>query len=377
MTGSAALSQKPTRRTFPRERNPRLFQPISFRSVTARNRLAIAPMCQYSAVEGVPGDWHMQHLGARAVGGAGIVCVEATGTTPEGRISPGCTGLWNDTQVAAFARINAFMESVGAVPAIQLSHAGRKASARASWLGGAPLTPAEGGWHPIGATAEPFAEGWPAPQALDRAGIARLVDSFGAAAARALKAGFKIIELHGAHGYLIHTFLSPISNTRSDAWGGDLKGRARFLMELLDSVRAHWPAELPLFVRLSCVDWIAGGLTIADSVELCRWLKARGDVDLIDCSSGGVSPRQVIPSLHPGYQVPFAEAVRREAGIATGAVGLIQTGHQAADIIGNERADLVFIARAALANPNWPLAAAREIGADIDWPVQYERANLT
>jgi len=365
-----------SRRVQIRDKSPLLFKPISFRSVTARNRIALAPMCQYSAIDGVPNDWHVQHLGARAVGGAGIVITEATPPCPEGRITPNCTGLWNDAQETAFARIATLIESVGAVPGIQLGHAGRKAGITRPWEGNRPLRPDEGAWQPVAPSALPFSEGYQTPQPMDAGLIKRTLDDMAAAALRARRAGFKVIELHAAHGYLVHQFLSPLANTRNDGHGGELKGRARFLMEVVDAVRSQWPAELPLFVRLSCTDWMPGGNQLADVVEVCRWLKARGDVDLIDCSSGGVSPGQKIPSLHPGYMVPFAETIRREAGIATGAVGLIQTGHQAAEIIGNERADIVFIGRAMLHDPAWPIRAAKEIGAEIEWPAQYERANL-
>jgi 2,4-dienoyl-CoA reductase-like NADH-dependent reductase (Old Yellow Enzyme family) len=356
----------------------KLFEPISFRSVTARNRIAVAPMCQYSATDGLPNDWHVQHLGARAMGGAGIVITEATAVVAEGRITPYCLGLYNDEQQAVFGRLARLIGSGGAVPGIQIGHAGRKAGTDAPWLGGKPIPPSDPtGWVPVGATTEPFADGYTAPHALTVGEIATIVGQFAATARRARFAGMKVIELHGAHGYLIHSFTSPLSNTRNDGYGGDLAGRSRLLMEVIEATRSEWPDDLPLFVRLSCVDWMAGGIDLAETVELARRLKATGKVDLIDCSSGGASPAQKIPSLHPGYQVPFAEAIRRQAGIATGAVGLITAPEHAAEIVANERADLVFIGRAVLADPAWPLRAAKHLGAPVDFQPQYLRANLT
>ncbi len=364
------------RRVMLRERNPLLFRPITFRGVTARNRIALSPMCQYSAEDGVANDWHVQHLGARAAGGAGIVMAEATHVAAHARITPGCLGIWNDAQAEALKRVTAVIERCGAVPAIQLAHAGRKASVSVPWEGTKPIPPTEpAGWVPVGPTDAPFGPGHTPPVPLDSSGIASAVEAFAAAARRAREAGFKLAEIHGAHGYLIHSFLSPIANTRTDGYGGDLKSRARFLMEVIDAVRATWPDDLPLFVRLSCADHLGGGLTIEDTVTVARWLKARGDVDLIDCSSGGISPEARPPSTHPGYQVPYAEAVRA-SGMASGAVGMIGSGDQAAEIIANGRADIVLIGRAMLADPAWPLRAARALGADVTWPVQYERANF-
>jgi len=354
---------------------PLLFQPITFRSVTARNRIVVAPMCQYSAEDGLGDDWHLQHLGARAMGGAGIVFTEATHVSAIGRITPYCLGLWNTQHRAMLARLAAIICRGGAVPGIQLAHAGRKASTTRTWEGSKPIAPQDGGWVPVAPCPIPFHPGAVTPHALTSTEIADIAGQFGASARMAREAGMKVVEIHGAHGYLLHSFLSPISNHRNDAYGGDLEGRSRFLMETIDAVRAEWPADLPLFVRLSCVDYLPGGLTIEDTMTLCRKLAARGDVDLIDCSSGGVSPDVRIPT-HPGYQVPFADAVKHGAGIATGAVGLITEPTHAAEIVANGRADLVFVARALLADPAWPLRAAKALGVKPELPPPYWRATL-
>ncbi|MCC7276573.1 MAG: NADH:flavin oxidoreductase/NADH oxidase, partial [Alphaproteobacteria bacterium] len=321
-------------RSSPPVADPHLFRPVTFRSVTARNRIVVSPMCQYSATDGVPEDWHHAHLAARAVGGAGIVFTEVAHLEPRGRITPWCLGIWSDAQEAQYARIASFLESQGAVPAIQVGHAGRKGSTGRPWEGSKPLTPEQGGFALIGPTDVPWAAGYPVPAMMDAGLIHTVQAAFADAARRARRAGFKIFEIHGAHGYLIHSFTSPLVNTRTDGYGGDAKKRARFLMEAIDAVRSEWPAELPLFVRLSCVDWVPGGLGIDDTVELAGWIKARGDVDLIDCSSGGADARQQI-AFYPGYQVPFADAVRNRAGIATGAVGLIHAPYQAEEILAN------------------------------------------
>jgi 2,4-dienoyl-CoA reductase-like NADH-dependent reductase (Old Yellow Enzyme family) len=355
---------------------PLLFQPISFRSVTARNRVVVAPMCQYSAEDGLGGDWHIQNLGAKAAGGAGIVFTEATHVSAPGRITPGCLGLWNQEHAAFLARLARLIEQLGAVPGIQLAHAGRKASSQRPWEGGGAISPHQGGWVPMAPSPIAFHEDAVTPHELSRGEIAEIIAQFARSARMAREAGFKIVELHGAHGYLGHEFLSPISNRRTDEYGGDLGGRARFLMEMITAVRAEWPDELPLFVRLSCTDWIEGGITAEDTVELCRWIAERGDVDLIDCSSGGIALHQKIPSLYPGYQVPFAEAVKAGAGIATGAVGMITEPTHAAEIVGNGRADLVFLARALLADPAWPLRAAKALGVKPELPPQYQRAAI-
>jgi 2,4-dienoyl-CoA reductase-like NADH-dependent reductase (Old Yellow Enzyme family) len=325
----------------------------------------------------VPGDWHLQHLGARAAGGAGIVFTEASSVSPAGRITPGDLGLFNDAQQAAFARLASIISQGGAVPGIQIAHAGRKASCTAPWEGDRYIPVGQGGWRTEAPTGISFSKKDPDPHALTTEEIGAIVESFAETARRALAAGFKIAEIHGAHGYLIHSFLSPISNTRNDGYGGDLAGRARFLMEVLDAVRAVWPDDLPVFVRLSCSDYMPGGLTPdGDILAIARILAARGDVDLIDCSSGGISPDQVIPSLHPGYQIPFAELLRREAGIATGAVGLIDQPALAAEIVANGRADIVLLARAVLADPGWPLRAAQRLGVTPELPKPYGRAIL-
>lgn len=354
--------------------DPHLFRPITLRSVTARNRIAVSPMCQYSATDGLGDDWHIQTLGSKAAGGAGIVFTEATHVSARGRITPGCLGLWNEQHVAFLSRVTALIERCGAVPGIQVAHAGRKASSQRPWEGGRALLPADGGWVPLAASALPFHDDAVEPHAMSAAEIGEVIAEFGRTAALARRAGFRILELHAAHGYLLHSFLSPISNRRNDEYGGDLAGRARLLMEVLDAVRAEWPDELPLFVRLSCVDWAEGGLVLDDAVQIGTWLRERGDVDLVDCSAGGVTPHIRIPSVHPGYQVPFAEALRRRAGIATGAVGMIRTPEQADEIIANGRADIVLLARAILADPAWTGRAARALGATLDVPPQYQRA---
>lgn len=354
---------------------PLLFEPITFRSVTARNRIVVAPMCQYSAEDGLGDDWHIQHLGARAMGGAGIVFTEATHVSAIGRITPWCLGLWNAQHQALLARLVAIIARGGAVPGIQIAHAGRKASTTRTWEGSKPIAPQDGGWVPVAPSPIPFHPGAVDPHALTAGEIAGIVEEFATSARMAREAGMKVVELHAAHGYLLHSFLSPISNHRNDLYGGDLEGRSRFLMEALDAVRAEWPADLPLFVRLSCVDYLAGGLTLDDAVALCRKLAARGDVDLIDCSSGGVSPDVRIPT-HPGYQVPFADRIRRDTGIATGAVGLITEPTHAEEILANERADLVFVARILLADPAWPLRVAKALGVKPELPPPYWRATL-
>jgi 2,4-dienoyl-CoA reductase-like NADH-dependent reductase (Old Yellow Enzyme family) len=356
--------------------DPFLFRPITFRGVTAKNRIMLSPLCEYSSEDGMPNDWHLVHLGARAVGGAGIVCTEATHVSPEGRITPHCLGLWNETQAAALGRIAAFISEQGAVPAIQLAHAGRKASVRRPWEGSTPLTPAEGGWEPLAPSALPFTPAHPMPRAMDAQDIARVTAEFARAARLSREAGFRIIELHAGHGYLGHEFLSPLSNRRTDGYGGSVANRARFVLELVAAVRSEWPDDLALFVRLSCVDWVEDGLSIEDAVEISRLLRATGQVDLVDCTTGGVDPAQKIRPA-PGYQVPFAEAVKRGAGIATGAVGMITTPELAEEILANGRADLIVMGRKLMADPHWPLHAARTLNAKVDWPVQYERAMLS
>jgi len=352
-----------------------LFRPIALRSVTARNRIMVSPMCQYSATDGVASDWHFQNLASRAVGGAGTVFVEMTNVEARGRITAGCMGLWNDTQRDALARIARFVKAQGAVAGIQLAHAGRKASVTRPWEGGKGLTPAQGGWIIIAPSAVPFGEGHPVPQEMDTATIADIVSKFAASTRRAREAGFDAIELHGAHGYLISSFLSPISNCRTDRYGGSFENRIRFLLEVIDAVRSEWPDDKSLFVRLSCTDWMEGGWDLESSVKLAQVLKSGGKVDLIDCSSGGVDPRQKVNAF-PGYQVPFSAAIRSRAGIATGAVGMISAPEMAEKIIADEQADLIVMARAFLNDPYWPLHAARALKAKIPWPSQYERGNI-
>lgn len=350
-----------------------LFSPFRLRSLTLRNRIAVSPMCQYSSADGFATDWHLVHLGARAVGGAGLVLSEATAVVPEGRISPQDLGIWSDAHVEGLARVTRFVRAQGAVAGIQLAHAGRKASTSPPWTGGRRVPPDAGGWTPVGPDARPFRDGeLPVPHALTLDEVRGVVDAFVAATHRALAAGFEVIELHAAHGYLLHAFLSPLTNARTDAYGGDFAGRTRLLLEVTDAVRAALPDALPLLVRISASDWMAGGWTPDDSVALARLLAPRG-VDLIDCSSGGAVPGARI-AVGPGYQVPFAERVRREAGIATGAVGLITDPAQAEAIVRDGQADLVLLARELLRDPHWPLRAAAALGVELAWPVQYERA---
>jgi 2,4-dienoyl-CoA reductase-like NADH-dependent reductase (Old Yellow Enzyme family) len=354
---------------------PLLFQPISFRSVTARNRTVVSPMCQYSARDGLGSDWHVQHLGARAAGGAGIVFTEATHVSAVGRITHGCLGLYNAEHQALLTRLAAVITLCGSVPGIQIAHAGRKASSLVPWEGGKPIPVDQGGWVPLAPSAQAAVPGATVPHALSTSEIGDIIGQFAASARMAREAGFKIVEIHGAHGYLAHSFLSPVSNHRNDSYGGELNGRARFLMETIEAIRGEWPADLPLWVRLSCSDWVPGGLTIEDTVAVSRKLAATGQVDLIDCSSGGVSHEQKIP-VHPGYQVPFADAIRNQAGIATGAVGMITEPTHAAEILANGGADVVVLARAILADPAWPTRAAKTLGVKPELPPQYLRAAL-
>jgi 2,4-dienoyl-CoA reductase-like NADH-dependent reductase (Old Yellow Enzyme family) len=349
-----------------------LFEPWALRGVTARNRVVVSPMCQYSAVGGLPQPWHTVHLGGLATGGAGIVFTEATAVVPEGRISPGDLGLWSDAHTAALAPIVQFIKSQGAVPGIQLAHAGRKASVSAPWQGSKPVLPEDGGWTPVAPSALPWAPGWWVPQALSLAEIARVPEAFAQAARRADAAGFEVVELHAAHGYLLHQFLSPLSNQRTDAYGGSLENRERLLLETFEALRAAWPAHKPLFVRLSCTDWVEGGWTLEDTLHLAAELKRRG-VDALDCSSGGTSPAQQI-SLGPGYQVPFSTRIRAEVGIPTVAVGLLTEPLQCETLLVQGACDAVALARELLRDPHWPLRASRALQAEVVWPVQYERA---
>ncbi len=347
----------------------RLFSPITVRGLTLQNRAWVSPMCQYSATDGLPGDWHLVHLGQFAAGGAGLVMTEATAVTPEGRISPQDTGIWNDAQAEAWRRIVTFVHGQDTAIGMQLAHAGRKASTRRPWEGAGSVSPEDGGWPSVGADAQPFGSYAPArPLTTDE--VAALPEAFAQAARRAVGAGFDVLELHFAHGYLVHQFLSPLSNTRTDRYGGDFDGRTRLALEIADAVRAT--TDVPLFARLSATDWTEGGWTADDSVRLAKLLAERG-IDLIDASSGGNTPNPDIP-VGPGYQVPFAERIRAEAGLPTGAVGMITDPQQAEEILQNEQADAVFLARALLRDPHWPLRAANALGADVPWPDQYARA---
>jgi 2,4-dienoyl-CoA reductase-like NADH-dependent reductase (Old Yellow Enzyme family) len=350
-----------------------LFSPLTIRDITFRNRIAVSPMCQYSSVDGFATDWHVVHLGSRAVGGAGLVFTEATAVEARGRISPGDLGIWKDDHIAQLARIAAFVKQQGAVPGMQIAHAGRKASVHVPWeKGGAPLTAAEGAWETVGPSAVPFRAGDPAPRALDATEIRAIVDAFAAAAWRVLTAGFQVLELHCAHGYLAHEFLSPLANHRTDAYGGSFENRIRFVLELVEAVRGVWPERFPLFVRISATDWKEGGWTLDDSVKLAAELRGRS-VDLVDCSSGAMVPDAKM-QIGPGYQVPFAERIKREAGIRTGAVGMITQPKQADEIIRSGQADLVLLAREFLRDPYFPLHAASALGAEPKPPVQYGRA---
>jgi 2,4-dienoyl-CoA reductase-like NADH-dependent reductase (Old Yellow Enzyme family) len=350
-----------------------LFSPLKLRNITFRNRIFVSPMCQYSSHDGFPTDWHLVHLGSRAVGGASLVMVEATAVAPWGRISPADSGLWSEAHGEAFSSLASFVKSQGAVPGIQLAHAGRKASTRVPWRGTGQATEAEGGWRPVAPSPVPFDEGDVAPKELTAEDIASLVERFSDAARFARLGGFEVVEIHMAHGYLLHQFLSPLSNKRTDAYGGSLENRMRIPLSVAKAVREAWPAHLPLFVRISATDWVEGGWDLGQAVELCRRLKALG-VDLVDCSSGGAVPHAKVP-VGPGYQVPFAEAIRKEAGIATGAVGLITDPAQAEEIVARGLADAVLLARQLLRDPYWPLHAAQALGVKPDyWPPQYARA---
>jgi 2,4-dienoyl-CoA reductase-like NADH-dependent reductase (Old Yellow Enzyme family) len=348
-----------------------LFSPLSLRGLTLRNRVWLPPMCQYSAQDGFASDWHLVHLGARAAGGLGLVMVEATAVAPEGRISIADLGIWSDAHGQSLARVAAFCRSQGAAPAIQLAHAGRKGSTDVPWRGGKPLAPEVGGWQTVAPSAVAF-QGMPVPQALDEAGIRRIVQAFAEGARRAHQAGFEVAEIHMAHGYLLHEFLSPLSNLRTDAWGGDLEGRLRLPLDVARAVRASWPQHLPLFVRLSATDWKEGGWDLDSSITLARRLGELG-VDLIDCSTGGLVADAVVP-VAPGFQVPFAAAIRSATGLPVSAVGLITEAAQAEQVLANGHADAVMVGRELLRDPHWPLHAAQELGDRIDWPPQYLRA---
>ena len=350
----------------------RLFEALSIRDITFRNRLWVSPMCMYSSDNGFPNDWHLVHLGSRAVGGAGMVCVEATGVSPEGRISPADSGIWLDEHVPAFTRLTRFIKAQGAVPGIQIAHAGRKASTAPPWYGGKAVAPENGGWEVVAPSAIPFADDYPMPREMTQSDIEKVIEDFGTAARRAVSAGFDVIEVHAAHGYLLHEFLSPLSNRRTDEFGGSLENRMRLPIGVAETVRNVVPAELPVFVRISATDWADGGWDLQQSIEFAKRLKLAG-IDLIDCSSGGLVADAKI-AVSPGYQVPFAEAIRREAGIATVAVGMITEPVQAEEILQNEQADAVMVAREFLRDPYFAFTAARELGGEVDVPRQYGRA---
>ena len=350
----------------------KLFEPLRIRSVEFKNRIAVSPMCEYSSVDGFANDWHLVHLGTRAVGGAGLIFTEATAVTPEGRISPDDLGIWKDEHISFLKKITGFIKSHGAVPGIQLAHAGRKASMSSPWKGGTPVAHKDGGWDTVSSSAVAFKPGDPVPHELSKEEIKALCIEFKKAAKRSLEAGFKVIEIHGAHGYLINEFLSPASNFRKDDYGGSFENRIRFLLEVIESIQSEWPKEYPLFLRISASDWTEGGWTPEDSAALGKVVKDKG-IDLMDCSSGGNVSRAPIV-VKPLYQVPFAEKVKKESGILTGAVGLITTPEECEDIIATGKADLIFLARQLLRDPYFPLHAAKTLGAEIKWPVQYERA---
>jgi len=347
-----------------------LFTPLTVRGATVRNRVWVSPMCQYSSDDGMPNDWHLVHLGARATGGAGLVFTEAAAVTSQGRISPRDAGIWNDEQAEGWQRISSFVRAQGAVSGVQLAHAGRKASTRVPWLGRGAVAPAEGGWQAEAPSPLGYAD-WPTPKELTVEDIAGVVRAFASAAVRADVAGFDVVEVHAAHGYLLHEFLSPLTNRRADGYGGDLAGRARIVLETVDAIRAVWPDRKPLFVRVSATDWAGGGWDVEQTVELGRMLAGHG-VDLIDVSSGGLVPEQQVVA-GPGYQVPFARAVREGTGLPVAAVGLITEPCQAEQVLAEGSADAVFLARALLRDPSWPLRAAHELGVDVAWPPQYAR----
>lgn len=352
---------------------PHLFSPIKIKNVELKNRLVVSPMCEYSSEDGFAGDWHLVHLGSRAIGGAALVIAEATAVSPEGRITEGDLGIYKDEHIAKLKQITDFIHRHDSVAGIQLAHAGRKASHQIPWEGGAQIPSDQpGGWKAFAPSALSFSENEEPPIALDKAGIEKVKADFKNAALRAIGAGFKVIELHGAHGYLIHEFLSPLSNRRADEYGGSFENRTRFLLEIIETVRTVWPEENPLFVRISATDWTEGGWTANDSATLAKILENKG-VDLVDCSSGGNVANAKIP-LKPGYQVEFAEKIKKETAILTGAVGLITESGQANSIIEEGKADLVIMARELLRDPYFPLRAAHELGHDVKWPVQYERA---
>lgn len=349
-----------------------LFSPLQLRSVVFSNRIGVSPMCEYSSEDGFANDWHLVHLGARAQGGPGLVMLEASAVLPEGRITPADLGIWKDEHIEGLARIVRFLHGQGVRAGIQLAHAGRKASMAVPFVPEKLVLPEEGGWQPVGPSAIAFAPHYGVPQALDQVGIDAVIAAFAAAAVRAQKAGFDVVELHGAHGYLLHEFLSPLANQRTDSYGGSFENRTRLTVRVADAVRAVWPEEKPLFARISATDWVEGGWTIDESVELAKVLRGHG-VDLIDASSGGMAPAAKIP-VGPAFQAPFAARIKVEAGIATAAVGMITEPEQANALVAEEKADMVFLARAMLRDPYWPVHAAAALGVEASWPKQYLRA---
>ncbi len=351
-----------------------LFSPLSIKSVTIKNRIAISPMCQYSAIDGSPNDWHLVHLGSRAVGGAGLIITEACAVVPEGRITSHDIGIWKDEHIENHKRLTQFIEGQGSVPAIQLAHAGRKASCDTPWMGGHYLDMDKGGWKIVGPSELPFKKDAPTPYSLSKDEINTVIEAFKLAAARSLLAGYKIIEIHAAHGYLIHQFLSPLSNHRTDEYGGSFENRTRILIQIVKAINQVWPKELPIFVRISATDWTTGGWDLEASIQLVNILKEIG-VDLIDTSTAGNIVDATIP-VAPGYQVPFAMEIKKQTGILTGAVGIITEGAQAETILNNKEADLILIGRSALRNPYFPMQAAKELNENLKWPLQYERAKI-
>jgi len=349
----------------------KLFSSFRLRGIEFKNRIFVSPMCQYSSEDGLPNHWHLVHLGSRAVGGSALVMVEATAVSPEGRISPTDTGMWSDDHLRAFQPIASFIRSQGAVPGIQLAHAGRKASTDVPWRGGKPLRQEEGAWQTMAPSFLAFGQ-YPAPREMTMQDMGVVNSQFAEAARRSLDAGFEVVEIHMAHGYLLHEFLSPLSNQRQDKFGGSLEGRTRFPLRIAETVRRVWPEHLPVFVRISATDWVEGGWDLAQSITFSGGLKEAG-IDLIDCSSGGLVPGASIP-IEPSYQVGFSDVIRKQTGIATGAVGMITEPDQAESILSNGQADAVFLARALLRDPYWPLHAAKELKAEVSWPVQYLRA---
>jgi 2,4-dienoyl-CoA reductase-like NADH-dependent reductase (Old Yellow Enzyme family) len=348
----------------------KLFSPLRLRGLEFKNRIFLSPMCQYCSENGTPTDWHLVHLGSRAIGGASLVMVEATAVSPEGRITPWDSGIWSDDHARAFKRVTAFIKNQGAVPGIQLAHAGRKASTDVPWRGGGPLSGEAGGWRPIAPSPLSFDESSPRPVEMTKEDMEKVISQFAAATRRSLEAGFEVVEIHMAHGYLFHQFLSPISNQRADEYGGDLENRVRFPLRVVRAVRENW--ALPLFVRISCTDWVEGGWDLDQSLAFCRWLKEIV-VDLVDCSGGGLVAYARIPAA-PGYQTPFAAAIRQKVGLPTAAVGLITHPVQAEQIVATGQADAVFLAREMLRDPYWPLHAAQTLHVDVPWPPQYLRA---